>query len=153
MPLNHDWIASHIPHQRRMCLLDRVIDWDATRVRCAATNHRDPDHPLRAHGRLGAGCGIEYAAQAMAVHGVLCAAGIDPAGESAAKPGPGMLASVRGVEVHASRLDDIDDDLIVDVQWVSGDAGAIAYKFELSAAGRVLLSGRATVMLGAAPRG
>ena len=30
-----------------------------------------PDHPLRAHGRLGVACGVELAAQAMAVHGAL----------------------------------------------------------------------------------
>ena len=38
-----------------------------------ASSHRAADNPLRAHGRLGAACGIEYAAQAMAVHGALLA--------------------------------------------------------------------------------
>ena len=54
-----------------MCLLDEVLTWDATQIRCRSATHRVPDNPLRAHGRLGAVCGIEYAAQAMAVHGAL----------------------------------------------------------------------------------
>ena len=72
MPLDHAWIEQHIPHKGRMCLLDEVLSWDATphplpqRQRTARR-----DNPLRAHGRLGAACGIEYAAQAMAVHGAL----------------------------------------------------------------------------------
>ena len=51
-----------------------VLSWDATRIRCRSATHRSPDNPLRLHGRLGAACGIEYAAQAMAVHGALVAA-------------------------------------------------------------------------------
>ena len=74
VPLDHAWIEQHIPHKGRMCLLDAVLSWDATRIRCRSASHRTPDNPLRAHGRLGAACGIEYAAQAMAVHGALVAA-------------------------------------------------------------------------------
>ena len=73
--LNRGWIESHIPHQGRMCLLDEVLDWHADRIRCASGGHRAADHPLRAHGRLGIACGIEIAAQTMAVHGALSAAG------------------------------------------------------------------------------
>src|SRR5580658_11189609 len=74
VPLDHNWIEQHIPHKGRMCLLDEVLSWDATRIRCRSATHRSPDNPLRQHGRLGAACGIEYAAQAMAVHGALVAA-------------------------------------------------------------------------------
>ena len=56
-----------------MCLLDAVLDWDDARITCRATSHADPANPLRADGRLGAANGIEYAAQAMAVHGALLA--------------------------------------------------------------------------------
>ena len=71
--LDRAWIASHIPHQGSMCLLDYVEAWDRERIRCRASSHRAADNPLRAYGRLGAACGIEYAAQAMAVHGALLA--------------------------------------------------------------------------------
>ena len=74
MPLDRQWIEQHIAHKGRMCLLDEVLSWDAARIRCRSATHRSADNPLRLHGRLGAACGIEYAAQAMAVHGALIAA-------------------------------------------------------------------------------
>ena len=74
MALDRSWIEQHIPHKGRMCLLDEVLNWDATQIRCRSATHRTTDNPLRAHGRLGAVCGIEYAAQAMAVHGALVGA-------------------------------------------------------------------------------
>ena len=52
MPLDHEWIEQHIPHKGRMCLLDEVLSWDATRIRCRSSSHRARDNPLRAHGRL-----------------------------------------------------------------------------------------------------
>ncbi|MDD4881794.1 MAG: 3-hydroxylacyl-ACP dehydratase, partial [Gallionellaceae bacterium] len=64
MPLDRDWLLGHIPHQGSMCLLERIDAWDSQHIRCTASSHRAPDNPLRGHGRLGAACGIEYAAQA-----------------------------------------------------------------------------------------
>ena len=143
--LDRAWIAAHVPHHGAMCLLDRVDQWDTTHVRCSATSHRDVSNPLRAHGRLGAACGIEYAAQAMAVHGALCADS-DPS----AATRPGMLASARGVTVAVDRLDDIAADLTIVATRQAADTRAIAYAFEVLAGDRVLLAGRATVMLGVA---
>ncbi len=125
-----------------MCVLDRVEAWDAQRIRCIATGHRAPDNPLRAHGRLAAACGIEYAAQAMAVHGALTA-------DLQSAPRAGYLASVRGTTLHVARLDDIDDDLIIDVQRFSGDGNTVLYDFAISAANRVLLEGRVAVIIDA----
>lgn len=62
----HDWIAARVPHQGSMCLLGRVLDASPEGILCAADSHHTPDHPMRQHGRLGAACGVEYAAQAMA---------------------------------------------------------------------------------------
>jgi predicted hotdog family 3-hydroxylacyl-ACP dehydratase len=142
MPLDHAWLLAHLPHQGSMCLLDAVTDWDARHIRCIASSHRHPDNPLRAHDRLGAACGIEYAAQAMAAHGALLAAA-----DSA--PRVGYLASVRGVDLHVARLDDIADDLELEAERLSGDDNTILYGFRVSAAGRELLSGRAAVVLDA----
>jgi len=143
MPLDHAWLLAHLPHQGSMCLLDAVTDWDAQRIRCTATSHRHADNPLRAHDRLGAACGIEYAAQAMAAHGALLAA-------ADGAPRAGYLASVRGVDLHVSRLDDIAADLEVEAERLSGDGNTILYGFRVSAAGCELLSGRAAVILDAA---
>jgi len=143
MPLDRAWLLAHLPHQGSMCLLDVVTEWDAQRIRCTASSHRAADNPLRAHDRLGAACGIEYAAQAMAAHGALLAAA-----DSA--PRAGYLASARGVDLHVARLDDLADDLEVEAERLSGDDNTILYGFRVSAAGRELLSGRATVVLDAA---
>ena len=99
MLLDRAWIAAHIPHQGSMCLLDEVIEWTSVNIRCRSESHHREDNPLRAHGRLGAACGIEYAAQAMAVHGALLNAGTSKLLR------PGMLASVRGLTMHVERLD------------------------------------------------
>jgi predicted hotdog family 3-hydroxylacyl-ACP dehydratase len=148
MPLDHAWIAARIPHQGSMCLLDRVLEWDDNQILCAATSHRAGDNPLRAHGRLSAACGIEYAAQAMAVHGALCLAGAAGAAvEGAPAPRMGMLTSVRGVDLQAPRLDNIAADLVVQAGRVSGDHNAVVYEFAVRADERILVSGRATVIL------
>jgi predicted hotdog family 3-hydroxylacyl-ACP dehydratase len=141
--LDHAWIARHIPHQGSMCLLDCVEQWDAQRIQCRANSHRSLDNPLRANGRLGAACGIEYAAQAMAVHGALLA----PADSIGAKVG--YLVSVRGAQLHVPRLDDIADDLRVEASCITRSENNILYQFSISAAGRVLLEGRATVVVDA----
>jgi len=137
--LDHAWIAAHIPHQGKMCLLNRVEEWNAGHAICSAISHRALENPLRAYGRLAAACGIEYAAQAMAVHGALLA--------QDAAPRQGYLASVRGVQFHVGRLDDISADLRAEVVRFSGDGNAILYDFSVQADGRQLLEGRAAVFM------
>ena len=141
--LDHAWIARHIPHQGSMCLLDCVEAWDEQRIQCRATSHRASDNPLRANGRLGAACGIEYAAQAMAVHGALLA----PPGSKGARVG--YLVSVRGTRLHVARLDDIAADQRVEAICITHSENNILYQFSVSAAGDLLLEGRATVVLNA----
>jgi predicted hotdog family 3-hydroxylacyl-ACP dehydratase len=115
--LDHAAIAARVPHQGRMCLLDRVLGWDDAHIVCEATGHTDPAHPLRDDGRLGAAIGVEYAAQAMAVHGALMAG---PHGA----PTPGYLASVRALQLHADRLDLQPAPLRVTATRLSGDGRA-----------------------------
>lgn len=143
MQLNRAWIEAHIPHSGRMCLLDEVISWDPERISCRSSGHRAPDHPLRAHGRLGIACGVELAAQTMAVHGALTAR------ESDLAPRAGFLASVRGVRLHVLRLDDVETDLICNAERIAGDARTALYEFELRSAKMSLMSGRTTVVLDA----
>jgi len=140
--LTHHEIAQRIPHQGTMCLLDRVLEWDEEHIRCEATGHSHPDHPLRAHGRLGAACGVEYAAQAMAVHGALVA-------EHSAAPRAGYLAGVRGVTLHVERLDDVAGPLSVTAQRMTGDDNTVLYSFTVTAGPQPLVSGRALVVLDA----
>lgn len=126
-----------------MCLLNCVETWDEQRIQCSATSHTAPDNPLRANNRLGAACGIEYAAQAMAVHGALLAA---PDSNVARV---GYLVSVRGVQLHGSRLDDIPEPLHVEASCITRSDNNIMYHFTIHASGVLLLEGRATVVVNA----
>jgi predicted hotdog family 3-hydroxylacyl-ACP dehydratase len=139
LPLDRRWIQEHIPHQGGMCLLDEVSSWDLTQARCRSSTHRSADNPLRAEGQLGAVCGIEYAAQTMAVHGALIASATGTAAPS------GLLASVRGVRLNVDRLDVFEGDLVTSVKLVAGDESTALYEFSVSADDVELLSGRAAV--------
>jgi predicted hotdog family 3-hydroxylacyl-ACP dehydratase len=138
--IDHNWIAAHIPHQGDMCLLNAVEAWNEAEIVCTASSHRLADNPLRAAGQLGITTGIEYAAQAMAVHGALLACD-DTA------PTAGYLTSVREVRWQRPRLDDIAGDLTVRAERISGNEVNVLYNFSIAGAGEVLLSGRASVML------
>ncbi len=140
--MNRDWIAARIPHQGNMCLLDAVSDWSAEHIECVATSHTDAAHPLRAAGRLGAANGIEYAAQAMAVHGALTAGHHAP-------PRQGYLTSVRAVTLHVERLDDLAGPLRVRADRLSGDRNQVLYHFGVHQGERCLIEGRAAVVLDA----
>jgi len=140
MILDNDSIATMIPHQGAMCLLDAVLRWDAASIACLSRRYRAPDNPLRRHdGTLGTATGIELAAQAMAVHGRLIEG-------AAGAPRPGYLASVRDVRLCHETLETSDGDLLVEAQLLMGDARSAAYSFALTCDGIVLLTGRATVL-------
>lgn len=139
--LDHAGIAARIPHAGRMCLLDRLLQWDAQHIHCTAISHGDAHNPLRTASGLLVPAGIEYAAQAMALHGSLVA---PPEGA----PTPGFLASVRGVQTQVLRLDDLPGELHIHAERLAGDERQILYAMTLrDATGRELLSGRATVVL------
>jgi predicted hotdog family 3-hydroxylacyl-ACP dehydratase len=137
-----------------MCLLEEVLSADVDGIVCRAVSHRDVGHPLREDGILSAVCGIEYAAQAMAVHGALAgkAAG-NAAGDRQAAGEPharrGMLAAARDVVFHVERLDDIADDLVVSARKLVVEDGWLLYEFVLRAGAKELLRGRAAVSLAA----
>ena len=141
--LDRRWIAEHVPHHGDMCLLEAVVDWPATTISCRSTSHTDPANPLRAEGRLGAASGIEYAAQAMAVHGALLA-------DAGGRPGQGYRTRLRGVTLHVVRLDDLPGDLSIQAECLSGDGTNVLYHFSVSHAGHCLIDGRAAVVLDAA---
>jgi predicted hotdog family 3-hydroxylacyl-ACP dehydratase len=124
-----------------MSLLDAVLAWDSERITCRSRAHRSPDHPLRSRFGLGGATAIELAAQAMAVHGALLA------GEREAAARVGRLASVRGVEILADRLDTVGDDLIIACERIAGDERSALYQFTVTAGACAVLRGRATIAL------
>lgn len=139
--LDHAGIAARIPHSGAMCLLGSVLGWSASEMRCRIVNHADLSHPLRSTSGLLSACAIEYAAQAMALHGAV-------SGPPRTTPRRGVLASARGVRLFVPRLDDASGPLDVGVVLVAGDHDRALYRFELrDAAGRILVDGRASVVL------
>jgi predicted hotdog family 3-hydroxylacyl-ACP dehydratase len=143
--LDQAGIAARIPHSGTMCLLDRLERWSPDSVHCSATSHLDPANPLRGASGLLAPVAIEYASQAMALHGSLCA-------RPDSAPTPGFLASVRGVKLLVPRLDEVPGRLAISAQRLAGDERQALYTFALhSEQGVLLVEGRATVILNALP--
>jgi predicted hotdog family 3-hydroxylacyl-ACP dehydratase len=139
--LDRAGIAERIPHAGPMCLLDALLAWDATSIRCRVVDANAPAHPLRDADGVSAAAGLELASQAMALHAGLAA----PAG---ATPRPGVLASARRVRLHAARLDRAPAPLEVTAERLSGDDRQAIYAFAVvDADGRPLVDGRATVVL------
>jgi predicted hotdog family 3-hydroxylacyl-ACP dehydratase len=133
-------IAALIPHHGAMCLLDQVVRWNAREILCGSRTHLEPGNPLRRAGTLGMVCGIEYGLQAAALHGAL---------RDGARQPPGYLAGLRDVTIEAGRLDDAAlGTLEVAAMLELNDRSGMIYGFRLaSETGRVLVEGRATIVL------
>jgi len=142
--IDKSWIEAHIPHQSSMCLLDHVKSWDEKTIICCAISHQLITNPLRHQEQLNTACGIEYAAQAMAVHGALLA----PAEQE--RPQAGFLVSVRGTTIYRARLDDLKQALTITATLIHSSEENILYAFTLHADHHLLLEGRATVILNTA---
>lgn len=132
-------IASLVPHAGRMCLLDRVLDWDESTVTLATATHRDPSNPLRSDGRLRAIHLCEYGAQAMAVHGGL------QAWARGVRARPGMLVSLRDVLMDCDNVHYLAGELVVTARCLHESPSAWQYDFRVSDGTRLLAQGRATV--------
>jgi predicted hotdog family 3-hydroxylacyl-ACP dehydratase len=131
-------IAKLVPHAGSMCLLEEVLAWDENRITCRAISHRDAANPLRSDGRLAAIVGVEYAAQAVAVHGGLL-------GENS--PRGGHLAAVRDIVCSAGRLDSERGDLVVSATRIAAESGRLLYDFRIEGGRRELVRGRLSVVL------
>ena len=131
-----------IPHQGTMCLLETVEQWDQTSITCRAVSHNDATNPLRYDNQLEAICGLEYAAQAMAVHVGL----LEEQGRKH-KMAVGYLGAVKNLTLRASRLDNVKGDLTIEATRLVGQAGSFIYTFRVSAGRRGLLDGRASIFL------
>jgi predicted hotdog family 3-hydroxylacyl-ACP dehydratase len=138
--LNREQIAALIPHAGSMCLLERVVSWSEGEIHCEATGHRAADNPLRSGDLLPVSAGIEYAAQAMAVHGGL----VEP---PAGAPRRGYLAVLSHVHWLVQRLDDRPQPLQIAAFRQTAIAGGTSYDFQVSAGGELLLRGSAVIAL------
>lgn len=136
-------IAGRIPHQGRMCLLDAVLQHDDAGIVCTSHSHLLADNPLRHNGVLGAATGVEYAAQAMALHCALLA-GNEPRARS------GYLTSVRALELHADTLDETPQPLCIKASRLALNDNTAMYQFSIHAGERLLVQGRLSAVIDAA---
>jgi predicted hotdog family 3-hydroxylacyl-ACP dehydratase len=134
-------LAALIPHAGSMCLLDSVDAWDDTAIRCISNTHRDAANPLRRKDILSAVHLVEYAAQAMAVHGALL---------SGDGPQAGMLGVLRDIRLYVQRIDDLTAPLVVSATRRLARTDGLIYDFDIALddSPRLLLSeGRISVVL------
>lgn len=139
MQLGHEQLCQLIPHAGDMCLLESVVAWDEESIDCRASSHQAAHNPLRHDDTLAAVNGIEYAAQAMAVHGAL----LSDRGQA---PSVGYLAALRNIRLNVETLQQCGE-LQIRCHRLAGDANGFIYDFEISDDKALLLSGRATVMM------
>ncbi len=131
-------IQTLVPHQGEIVLIDWVESWDPEAILCTSLSHRSITNPLRRAGRLPVLCGVEYGAQAMAIHGALLRSGGARAG---------MLAALRSVQCHADDLDRIQGALTIQARKEIGGDDRFIYLFTLRDGERLLLEGQAAVVL------
>lgn len=142
LPLERQNFEHLIPHAGAMCLLARVTASDLKTIRCEADNHNDPANPLRNARGLPVSAGIEYAAQAVALHAALEREGGGPVQS-------GALAVLSGIEWSVDFLDALKGPLLVEATLLAGTPGGRQYDFSVSACDGVsVLSGVMIVAIG-----
>lgn len=124
-----------------MSLLDKVVAFDSDSIHARSASHRSLDNPLRRDGILHAVHLCEYGAQAMAVHGALSAHA------EGGRARPGLLAALRAVKLHCTRIDTLDGTLDIHARRLLAAASGWQYEFEVRHHALLLASGRAMVML------
>ncbi len=140
--ISADGIYERIPHSGAMRLLDCVVSWDDTSIECWATSHTDPSNPLRENGILAGLHALEYAAQAVAVHGSLMMPD-----RRQDKPELVYVATFRGVEMRPGALDQIaGPTLTITASLVAALSNGWSYEFSVASQAVVLARGKTAVV-------
>lgn len=90
--LDKSQIESLIPHKSGMCLLEEVCSYSHEIICCRTSTHLNSDNPLKQNGVLSQMHLIEYAAQAIAIHGGILDC------ENSSESRLGYIAAVKSVE-------------------------------------------------------
>ena len=139
-------ICRYLPHGAGAVLLDVVAHTDHDTSICKSSRHKDVRNPFRVE-RAGQWClpasaAIEFAAQAIALHGAL-----GGRGGSDAQPASAYIARLKGVTWKPVLLSDVAGELTISATCTGRLASGAEYTFEITAEdmGR-LASGTAIVM-------
>lgn len=135
--MNQEDIAKLIPHTGNMCLLEKIINWNETTLKAQTYTHLKLDNPLRTNDKLKSIHGIEYAAQAMAVHGAL----LDKKCQN------GYIGSIRNVVVNEAYLPTRKSPLDIHVQALMRSKQGFIYNFSLQCTNQLIISGKITIFL------
>ncbi len=130
-----------LPHGKDMCCLSTVESWSDTDITCTSDSHLDKAHPLRRNDILETISGIEFAAQAMAVHIALTNAQHNQPGTF------GYLGGIRDLIVHVMRLDVATIALNIQATLLINQGTNFMYAFRLTTDTYPLLSGRASIFV------
>lgn len=132
-----------LPHGKNMVLIDEVLSWDDESIVCQSQSHRCSKNPLMEDGKLPAAALIEYGAQAMALHEIIVLRENKIDGSITSLSG--VVGALKNVSFSSGDPGDIDEALIIKaIRMLASPKGAI-YRFEISADGFTLASGRITV--------
>lgn len=128
MPIGPAGVAALIPHAGAMRLIDRVDAVSEEAILCSTSTHLSPDNPLRWDGGLPASAAIEYAAQAMAIHGALTR----PEQDMRQGPRRGFIVVASGVTWTRDRLDESPAPLAIEATRLAATSGGAQYAFRVS---------------------
>ncbi len=136
--MNSEEVERVLPHADRMVLVDRVITMDASTIHCRGKNPTDPRHPLREGAILPIVAGIEYAAQAAALHAIVT--------DQARGPARGQLVILQDVSWTTDRLD-VSTEIDIHAEEIARVANGLHYRFVLSSTECELISGRLMIAI------
>ena len=122
---------ARMPHAGAMRLIAEIESADGTRIRCRATDHAPPDHPLRLNGVLYAAALVELGAQAAAAHASVFALGTAHAG---------LVMALSDVDLCCALIND-PEPLRMSAEQLDQIAGAAAYRFAVSQHDAALVTG------------
>jgi predicted hotdog family 3-hydroxylacyl-ACP dehydratase len=141
-----DEIYARIPHAGAMRLLDAVLSWDEKSIHCSATSHADRQNPLGDRGVLRNVHALEYAAQAIAVHGSLLLS--DDPSSSAAALKLVYVGTFRDVDMKSPTLEPGEGaPLDIRAELYAAVRGAWSYGFKVTSRGATMVRGQATVVV------
>jgi predicted hotdog family 3-hydroxylacyl-ACP dehydratase len=144
--INAEEIYARIPHAGAMRLLDAVLSWDKKSIHCSATSHADCRNPLGEHGVLRNVHALEYAAQAIAVHGSLLLSDDPLSSEAALKLV--YVGTFRDVDMKSATLEPEEGaPLDIRAELYAAVRGAWSYGFKVTSRGATMVRGQATVVV------
>jgi len=141
-------ICQLLPHSGTMCLIDEIVSWDKEMLVAKTMSHTELKNPLNNEGSLNSIHGVEYAAQAMALHSALIKAEEITQTETETR---GYLASVKNTNILQEYLFEKQDDdlipLLIKVFVLMAGSQGFSYQFEVLKDDKVYISGKITIFL------